>query len=434
MKLLTLNTHSLIEPAYEAKRDAFVEFIRKEQPDVFALQEVNQTAAAPLLADVPAGYYPCPGNMVLLKADNHAAAVARMLEEAGCAYHWSWLPAKIGYDRYDEGMAVFSRAPITAAENLLLSQINDYNNWKTRRALGICAGDVWYYAVHMGWWKDEEEPFADQWNILAAAAGAKPLAFLLGDFNSEADVRGEGYDLILRSGWQDIDGATYYYDPSTHQPVTGQQVIQGNVYTFAADGALNRTARGIDVSKFQGSIDWNAVKSDGITFAIIRCGYRGYGSGALVEDSTYRRNIQGAINAGLRVGVYFYSQAINEAEAVEEASMVLSLVSGYSLPLGVYYDTESVGGGRANALSAAERTACAVAFCETIRSAGYSAGVYSYASWFYNALNFANISKYNIWIAQYRDTLSFSYKHNIWQYTGSGSVKGISKPVDMNIG
>ena len=236
------------------------------------------------------------------------------------------------------------------------------------------------------------------------------------------------------TGWQDIDGATYYYDPSTHQPVTGQQVIQGNVYTFAADGALNRTARGIDVSKFQGSIDWNAVKADGITFAIIRCGYRGYGSGALVEDSTYRQNIQGAINAGLRVGVYFYSQAINEAEAVEEASMVLSLVSGYSLPLGVYDDTESVGGGRANALSAAERTACAVAFCETIRSAGYSAGVYSYASWFYNALNFANISKYNIWIAQYRDTLSFSYKHNIWQYTGSGSVNGISKPVDMNIG
>ena len=236
------------------------------------------------------------------------------------------------------------------------------------------------------------------------------------------------------TGWQDIDGVTYYYDPATHQPVTGQQVIQGNIYTFGADGALNRTARGIDVSKFQGSIDWNAVKNDGITFAIIRCGYRGYGSGALVEDSTYRRNIQGAINAGLKVGVYFYSQAINEQEAVEEASMVLSLVSGYSLPLGVYYDTESVSGGRANALSAAERTACAVAFCETIRGAGYSAGVYSYASWFYNALNFANISKYNIWIAQYRDKLSFSYKYNIWQYTGSGRVNGISKPVDMNIG
>ena len=95
MKLLTLNTHSLIEPEYEAKREIFVEFLAKEQPDVFALQEVNQTAAAPELEAVPAGYTPCPGNTVPLKADNHAAAVARMLEEAGCAYHWSWLPAKI---------------------------------------------------------------------------------------------------------------------------------------------------------------------------------------------------------------------------------------------------------------------------------------------------------------------------------------------------
>ena len=163
MKLLTLNTHSLIEPEYEAKREIFVEFIAKEQPDVFALQEVNQTAAAPELKAVPAGYTSCPGNTVPLKADNHAAAVARMLEQKGVCYHWSWLPAKIGYDRYDEGMAVFSRAPITQTENLLLSRSNDYSYWKTRRVLGICAGDVWYYAVHMGWWKDEEEPFADQW-------------------------------------------------------------------------------------------------------------------------------------------------------------------------------------------------------------------------------------------------------------------------------
>ena len=236
------------------------------------------------------------------------------------------------------------------------------------------------------------------------------------------------------SGWRTVGGKTYYYGQYTNQPVTGIQSIDNKLYYFDANGVQQDATFGIDVSKYQSNIDWEQVKTAGVKFVIIRIGYRGYGSGALVEDSTYRANIQGAINAGLKVGVYFYSQAINEAEAVEEASMVLSLVSGYSLPLGVYYDTESVGGGRANALSAAERTACAVAFCETIRSAGYSAGVYSYASWFYNALNFANISKYNIWIAQYRDTLSFSYKHNIWQYTGSGSVKGISKPVDMNIG
>lgn len=158
MKLLTLNTHSLIEPDYEAKREAFVDFIAEEQPEVFALQEVNQTAAAPLLGDAPAGYCPCPGNTLLLKADNHAAAVARMLEERGVHYDWSWLPAKVGYDKYDEGMAVFSRAPITDAENLLLSKSSDYKYWKTRRALGICAGDVWYYTVHLAGGRTKKNP------------------------------------------------------------------------------------------------------------------------------------------------------------------------------------------------------------------------------------------------------------------------------------
>ena len=234
MKLLTLNTHSLIEPAYEAKRDAFVEFIRKEQPDVFALQEVNQTAAAPLLGEIPARYYPCSGNTVLLKADNHAAAVARMLEKQGVQYHWSWLPAKIGYDRYDEGAAVFSRAPITAAENLLLSKSDDYSCWKTRRTLGICAGDVWYYTVHLGWWKDEVEPFAAQWETLSRAAGAKKTAFLLGDFNSEADVRGEGYDLVLRSGWQD----TYRLAQQRDEGYTVMQAIDG--WRDAPDAAAKK--------------------------------------------------------------------------------------------------------------------------------------------------------------------------------------------------
>ena len=143
------------------------------------------------------------------------------------------------------------------------------------------------------------------------------------------------------TGWQDIDGVTYYYDPRPHQPVTGQQVIQGNIYTFGADGALNRTARGIDVSKFQGSIDWNAVKTmaspSPSSAAATAATAAAHWSRIRPTAATFR----GAINAGLKVGVYFYSQAINEQEAVEEASMVLSLVSGYSLPLGVYYDTEA---------------------------------------------------------------------------------------------
>ena len=255
MKLLTLNTHSLIIPEHETKREIFVDFIAKEQPEVFALQEVNQTAAAPLLAEAPAGYYPCPGNMVLLKADNHAAAVAKMLEARGVHYYWSWLPAKVGYDIYDEGAAVFRRAPITDAENLLLSQINDYNNWKTRRTLGVCAGDVWYYTVHLGWWKDEVEPFAPQWEKLSKAAGAKKTAFLLGDFNSEADVRGEGYDLVLGSGWQD----TYRLAQQRDAGYTVVEAIDG--WRDAPDAAAKKRIDQIWCSKAV------AVKSSRVVFS-----------------------------------------------------------------------------------------------------------------------------------------------------------------------
>ena len=235
------------------------------------------------------------------------------------------------------------------------------------------------------------------------------------------------------TGWQTLDGVRYYFDPDSHEPVKGQQVIQGIMYTFGGNGGLQSQSRGIDVSKFQGSINWSQVKASGVDFAIIRVGYRGYGSGALVEDSQFRANIQGASSAGIPVGLYFYSQAVNEEEAVEEASMVLSLCGGYRLNYPIYYDTEYVAGGRANGISRETRTACAVAFCETIRNAGYSAGVYSYASWFYNSLSYANISKYSIWIAQYRDTLDFKYSYKIWQYSSKGRVPGISANVDMNI-
>ena len=235
------------------------------------------------------------------------------------------------------------------------------------------------------------------------------------------------------TGWQTLDGVRYYFDPDSHEPVKGQQVIQGIMYTFGGNGGLQSQSRGIDVSKFQGSINWSQVKASGVDFDIIRVGYRGYGSGALVEDSQFRANIQGASSAGIPVGLYFYSQAVNEEEAVEEASMVLSLCGGYRLNYPIYYDTEYVAGGRANGISRETRTACAVAFCETIRNAGYSAGVYSYASWFYNSLSYANISKYSIWIAQYRDTLDFKYSYKIWQYSSKGRVPGISANVDMNI-
>ncbi len=262
---------------------------------------------------------------------------------------------------------------------------------------------------------------------------------------------------IQYSGWYPSEtDKQAYFDPATHQKVTGMKRIAGTEYKFLDDGTLDltvptpeptpaptpapapqpgRLAKGVDVSKYQRDIDWNAVKASGIDFAIIRVGYRGWGTGALVEDSYFKRNIQGATAAGLKVGLYFYSQAVNEAEAVEEASMVLRLARGYNIQYPIYFDTEKVAGnnGRADTISAAQRTANAVAFCETIQNAGYRAGVYSYASWFYNQLNMANLTRYSIWIAQYRENLSFNYGYDIWQYTSKGEVPGIPGRVDMNV-
>lgn len=248
------------------------------------------------------------------------------------------------------------------------------------------------------------------------------------------------------SGWQpSTTDKKYYYDPNTHQKVTGTKTIAGQSYKFNDAGELEggyeppkpsgKLVKGVDVSKYQRNIDWNAVKASGIDFAIIRVGYRGWGTGALVEDPYFKQNIAGATKAGLKVGLYFYSQAVNEAEAVEEASMVLRLAKGYNIQYPIYFDTEKVANnnGRADGISKAQRTANAVAFCETIQNAGYRAGVYSYASWFYNQLNMASISKYSIWIAQYREQLSFNYNYDIWQYTSKGQVPGIPGGTDMNV-
>ena len=250
---------------------------------------------------------------------------------------------------------------------------------------------------------------------------------------------------VVYSGWQpSFESKEAFYDPTTHEKlVNTEKVIAGVKYKFDASGkptvvdTSNGLVKGIDVSKYQYNIDWNAVKASGIDFAIIRVGYRGYGTGALVEDPYFRQNIKGANAAGVKVGLYFYSQAINEQEAVDEASMVIRMIqeTGGRVSYPIYFDTEKVAGdtGRADGISRDQRTRNAVAFCNAIQNAGYRAGVYSYASWFYNNLNMASLTGYSIWIAQYRDQLDFKYNYDIWQYTSSGVVPGISTRVDMNV-
>ncbi|MBR4669550.1 MAG: glycoside hydrolase family 25 protein [Butyrivibrio sp.] len=253
------------------------------------------------------------------------------------------------------------------------------------------------------------------------------------DPNKKFYTRKAGKQEYKYTGWQTIDGKTYFFKKD-HEYVTGEQVIQGAKYTFGADGVLasGSGSRGIDVSKWNGSIDWNKVKNEGIDFAIIRCGYRGSSAGALIEDPTFRTNMKGAQAAGIKVGVYFFTQAVNEVEAVEEASMVINLCKGYGLTYPVYLDVEG-SNGRGDSISAAQRTANIKAFCGTIQNAGYKAGVYANKTWFTSKINTSQLTNYKIWLAQYAAAPTYNAtRYDMWQYTSKGKVSGISGNVDMN--
>ena len=189
---------------------------------------------------------------------------------------------------------------------------------------------------------------------------------------------------------------------------------------------------GIDVSKWNRNIDWEKVKESGVRFVIIRCGYRGSKTGALVEDPYFKQNIKGATDAGLKVGIYFFTQAITPAEAVEEASMALKLVEGYELDYPIFIDTEG-SGGRADSLDTETRTAVCEAFCETVEQAGYEAGVYASRNWYYNKVDDDALSDYIIWVAEYRKEPLYTGKYDMWQYTSSGQVDGIEGRVDLNL-
>ena len=240
------------------------------------------------------------------------------------------------------------------------------------------------------------------------------------------------------TGWQTIDGKVYFFD-KTGKKVTGEQVIQGARYTFASDGSLvtGSGTMGIDVSKHNGSIDWNAVKNSGVSYVIIRCGYRGYTQGSLIIDSKFEQNIRGATAAGLKVGVYFFSQAVDEVEAVEEASFVLDVVKNYKISYPIFLDVEYSGAagnkGRADGLSKSARTAVCKAFCATIKSGGYTAGIYANKSWLETMIDPGQLGSYKIWLAQYAASPTYAGRYDLWQYKSTGRVSGISGNVDMNL-
>lgn len=205
-------------------------------------------------------------------------------------------------------------------------------------------------------------------------------------------------------------------------------------YEYYEDG-VRISHRGVDVSRFQGNIDWKRVANDNVEFAIVRLGLRGYGTGEIKLDANYVANISGALAAGLDVGVYFYSQAITEEEAREEAEFVIENLKGYDINLPVIMDIEYVDGdnGRANNLTVEERTRIANVFCETISAAGYEPMIYGNTKTFVLMLDLTKLEGIRKWFAYYNLPLYYPYEFSMFQYSESGRVDGIPEKVDLNI-
>lgn len=224
--------------------------------------------------------------------------------------------------------------------------------------------------------------------------------------------------------------------------------MDGRKYKFdTATGALlSRT--GIDVSSHQGTIDWNAVKADGIEFAMLRVGYHGWGTDPIPGDDPYKgiykdrcfdQNYAGAKRAGIPVGVYFFSQAITREEAVREAEFVLGVIDGLDIDGPVAFDIENPPDPEArtndSSLTNQDRTNFCIDFCNTVKTAGYRPQIYTGRNYAYNGLYMNQLTQYGTWIAHYtsENVTNYRYPFESWQYTSSGAVNGIGGRVDMDV-
>lgn len=218
----------------------------------------------------------------------------------------------------------------------------------------------------------------------------------------------------------------------------GLNRVDGKLYYKTSDG---RTAKeiGIDISCFSTSINWEALREEGVDFVILRIGGRGWGSGRIYIDKLFREYYEEAYYADFKLGVYFYSTAVNTREAVEEAEFVVSTLAGAPLDLPVYFDTEYSGdypNGRADKLTPAERESIINAFCSVIRQHGYEAGLYSGVYFVEHELSKASTAHSSLWIANYtRNSVSpnVPYRYDLWQYTESGKINSVRGSVDINV-
>lgn len=242
------------------------------------------------------------------------------------------------------------------------------------------------------------------------------------------------------------EGQVYINDGASmvwHTPLEGVPVSGVEQDEFVRDGERIRytgasyaTRWGVDVSNYQGSIDWQALKAQGIEFAYLRLGLRGYGEqGTLYTDRSFARYYEGAKAAGIDVGVYFFSQAVTVREAADEALFALELLNGRALDLPVYYDWEPVSAddSRTAVYDGRYLTAGAAAFCNIIERGGYTAGVYLNRQQGYYRYDLRSLAGRSLWVADYADYPDFYYAYDVWQYEHQARLDGVGEIVDLNL-
>lgn len=274
------------------------------------------------------------------------------------------------------------------------------------------------------------------------AAAETGEAFL--DQLKERMTSGDGTTDMLRYFFPDeivvADAGQYYFFPILEE--LARNTYDPEAFMADGDGVMHYyedgervSHKGIDVSKYQDKIDWEKVASDEVEYAFIRLGIRGYTEGEIIEDETFEDNIKGALKNDIDVGIYFFTQALSEEEAEEEAAYVIESIAPYQVKYPIVLDVESVTStkARGNDLTSEERTKYCIAFCEKIKEAGYTPMIYGNLKSFTLLLNIEELEDYDKWFAYYDESYYFPYDFKIWQYTNKGRVAGIKGDVDLNI-
>ena len=288
--------------------------------------------------------------------------------------------------------------------------------------------------------KEEMADYIEEVKAQARQEGAQEVLQELEEgINSSA-----GLVEVLRNLYDDklvvASGGRYHFIPIN--PNLKQHSYVTEELAFLSDGSLEYirdgqviSYKGIDVSKHQGEIDWAKVAADGVDFAFIRVGNRGYGTGAIVEDAQFEANIKGALSNGIQVGVYFFSQAINEEEAMDEAKFVLEKIAPYKVQCPIVIDVEKVSDSEArmNQISLEQRTSNTLIFLETVEAAGYEVMLYHNMEMGTLMLDLEQFEEYSKWFAYYNKEIYYPYAFDVWQYSDKGKVDGISGDVDLNI-